>query len=251
MIQLNIVCVYNNKKKLNDLLIASLSKQKDCMYQLILVDNTNNQYDSACKALNYGCSQADGKYIMILHQDILFRNEYELKNIYDQCEKIKEFGVIGVAGRNEGLISHTLSSITDRIPEQECSKYKVTNLTECQTVDECLFIIKNNDFKQQHFDENNKSWHLYAVEYSIAMKLKGKSNYVIDSSIYHVSNALSLDDSYFKELLRFSRSIKYYNKIDKIYTTCGIWEFRNFSGKLKIIEILIKQLIKKYMRKIQ
>lgn len=250
MIQLSILCVYNNKKKLNHFLISSLSKQLECTYQLILVDNTNNQYDSACKALNFGCSQADGKYIMILHQDIWFKNKYELKNIYEQCEKVKQFGVIGVAGRNKGSSSHTLSSITDRIPEQECSKYKVTNLIECQTVDECLFVINNNDFKKFPFDENNKSWHLYAVEYSISMILNGKQNYVINSSLYHVSNALSLNDSYFKELLRFSRLIKQYKEIDKIYTTCGIWEFRTFSGKLGIIKILVKQLIKKYMRKI-
>ena len=66
---ISIVCVYNNERLLADFLLDSLSRQT-VHYELITIDNTENQFTSAVQALNCGGRKARGKYIMFVHQDI-------------------------------------------------------------------------------------------------------------------------------------------------------------------------------------
>ena len=67
---ISIVCVYNNKEILNKYLIKSLESQTED-YELILLDNTQNKFNSAAKALNNGGRKAKGDYIMFVHQDVV------------------------------------------------------------------------------------------------------------------------------------------------------------------------------------
>ena len=50
---ISIVCVYNNERLLADFLLDSLNRQT-VHYELITIDNTENQFASAAQALNCG-----------------------------------------------------------------------------------------------------------------------------------------------------------------------------------------------------
>ena len=73
---ISIVCVYNNERLFADFLLDSLNRQT-VHYELIAIDNTENQFTSAAQALNCGGRKALGNYIMSVHQDIrLCSNEW-------------------------------------------------------------------------------------------------------------------------------------------------------------------------------
>ena len=95
---MSIICVYNNEQILNDFLISSLEKQSED-YELILVDNRNQEFTSASSALNYGAKKATGDYLVFAHQDINFSNIDWIKNTRIQLEKIDNIGIVGVAGK--------------------------------------------------------------------------------------------------------------------------------------------------------
>ena len=68
---LSVICVYNNKQILESFLLESLKKQ-NINYELILINNVNNEFTSAAKALNYAATKATGDYLLFVHQDIFF-----------------------------------------------------------------------------------------------------------------------------------------------------------------------------------
>ena len=67
----SIICVYNNKKILDEMLLRSLSTQTK-EFELILLDNYQNKFKSATEALNFGGKLAKNDYLMFVHQDIDF-----------------------------------------------------------------------------------------------------------------------------------------------------------------------------------
>lgn len=80
---ISIVCVFNDKKVLNEYLHESL-KDQTAHYELILIDNTKNKFKSASKALNYGAKKANGNYLIFIHQDVFLCSRTWL----DEAEKI-------------------------------------------------------------------------------------------------------------------------------------------------------------------
>ena len=66
---ISIVTVYNDRQILDGNLLGSL-KDQTAKFQLIKLDNINNRFKSMAEALNRGRSEAKGKYIMFVHQDV-------------------------------------------------------------------------------------------------------------------------------------------------------------------------------------
>ena len=97
-IDLALICCYNNEKQLNELLLDSYNEQ-DVECEKIFIDNSNNKFSSAAKALNYGASNSKKNYYIFLHQDIKFLDSNSLKNIYEELKKCD--GILGVAGVKE------------------------------------------------------------------------------------------------------------------------------------------------------
>ena len=68
---ISIICVYNKTDIYENVLKKSLQLQS-LQAEIIAVDNTNQEYSSAAKALNYGASCASGKVFVFAHQDVSF-----------------------------------------------------------------------------------------------------------------------------------------------------------------------------------
>ena len=96
---LSLVCAYNNEDKLKSELLSSLKFQKNVKYELILVNTVKENIKSASEALNRGGKQAEGEYIVFLHQDIIFEDDNTLHEIEEYCNSY-QFGIAGVAGVN-------------------------------------------------------------------------------------------------------------------------------------------------------
>lgn len=218
---ISVICVFNDKEILNQCLKKSMVNQS-VEYEWILIDNKNSQFKSAAEALNYGATQAEGNYLMFVHQDVNLKSNKWLEDVEKTLDSLENLGVAGVAGMSE-TENNIISNIEHGTPPQPAGKIHVKDPVPVQTLDECLFIIPQPVFKEYKLDANLEGWHLYAVEYCLKVKKKGLNVYVIPNSVYHSSYeyGLSLPKTYYKILKTILK--KYQKDYNKIYTTCGIW----------------------------
>lgn len=216
---ISIICISNNEKILDDYLLSSLKKQTYKDYELIIMDNTNNQYKCAISAFNEGVKKAKGDTLLFVHHDVKFEDKNELENIAKQINNL-EYGIVGVAGASFTRNS-LIGNITNGPNKEKISNNIINEPTKVQTLDEVLFIIKRETLEKYPFDTSNDTWHLYAVEYSLNMHNNNKQVYVIPSNIYHASPGYSLNKSYFKYLPKVIK--KYKKNYKNINTTVGSW----------------------------
>jgi|Deesub1362A_J573_1020465.scaffolds.fasta_scaffold02663_2 GT2 family glycosyltransferase len=222
---ISIICVYNNKKILNEWLLRSLENQT-ARYELILIDNTDNKFKSATKALNYGGKKAKGKYIMFVHQDVRFSSNTWLKDAVNMLNSLPDVGIAGVAGKRDirGFIEsrRIISNIVHGIPPKFAGNIKIHNPEKVQTLDECLFVIPKRVFDMLQFDEENiDTWHLYAVDYALSVKKLGFNVYVLPLKIHHRSTGDPIPTDYFKSLRKLLK--KHKKNYQHVNTTCGNW----------------------------
>lgn len=214
-----ILSVYNNRQLLQDCLNASVDGQLAVAVELKYVDNSTNRFSNAKSAYESVLDNCEGKYIIFSHQDIRFMENHELRNIFNCLESIPDFGIVGVAGVNG---RDFLSNIYHGATPVKVTDNNITEPTICETVDECLFIIKNeakylNIFKELICD----SWHMYAVEFCLRCRQLSEKVYVIPANLYHVSPGTSYDESYYTQLKKIAK--KYKGSFDRINCTMGYW----------------------------
>ena len=230
--KISIICVYNKKTIFEDCLLKTLDNQNND-FELILVDNTENKFNCAADALNYGGNKATGELLLFIHQDVkLFENN--LNDIIEYCEKLENFGIAGIAGTdlNEGYVK---SCGIHNIPPKPMCDNQITKIERVQTLDEVLLIIPQDIFKSYKF--NNKlcnDWHLYGVEYCLNLIKNGYYAYVLPIKVYHVSNGESMSQRYFTTLKRIFNYYK--NDFDIIHTNC--WGSRNPKNQI-ILNLII------------
>lgn len=230
---MSIICVYNKKEILEKYLLKSLEKQ-DVDYELILIDNRNNKFNNAASALNYGSKQANGDYLVFVHQDINFNNKEWIKDTENMINKLSNPGIIGVAGKTHDSLVR--SNIKQGIKPVDVSPYKLDKPEKASTLDECLLIIPKNIFKKYNFNEQQcPDWHLYGVDYVYNIKEKGYEAYLIPSILEHRSKGASMSKAYYKTLPNLQKK---YMKKGLIRTCMGDW--------FTFIPVSIQRWIKKY-----
>lgn len=230
---ISVVCTYNDKETLDKYLLKSL-KTQTVKYELILINNTKNQFKSASEALNSGGNRANGKYIMFVHQDVDLMSNAWLEKSEEELDKLPNIGVAGVAGMAENA-NGIISNIIHGEPPEPAGGIQIKYPTMVQTVDECLFIIPKSVFNILKFDNNlNDRWHLYAVDYSLCSREMGYNIFVLPFSVYHSSKTVMeknkfmvlmnlgyLPKTYFPPLKRLLK--KHNGHFRKVHTTCGVW----------------------------
>jgi hypothetical protein len=220
MEDISIICIFNDEKIVDEFLIKSL-KLQNLPFQLILVNNQNGIYPSAANAFNVHLNQANGDYIMFLHQDISFDDPNFLKKTIDILKELTDLGVAGFAGCSKEK-KEIISNIYHGTPQRLAGTIHVDKPVKVQTVDECCFLIPKDLICYLKFDEETCfDWHLYAVEICLNAINRGYSNYVLPMSLYHKSDGVKVADVYFKILKRIL--VKYHKEIPEIYTTVGRW----------------------------
>jgi GT2 family glycosyltransferase len=217
---ISVICVYNNKKILENCLLKSI-KNQTTKVELILLDNRKGRFKSAAEALNYGGKQAKGKYLMFVHQDMILNSRLWIEKVERMLGKLPNFGVVGVAGKCKNA-KVAITNITHGIPKQAAGEIHIKKPEKVQTVDECLIIISKTVFNILQFDEKVCSdWHLYAVDYCLSVKKLGFDSYVIPIFAYHKSLGHSMSKKYFIILKKILK--KHKNCYKMIYTTVGNW----------------------------
>lgn len=241
----SIICIYNDKKKVEKYLLKTLQGQDFKEYELILIDNSNNQkYYSAMEAIEDAVNQAKESFIMIIHQDIIFESNDTLRTLSNYVNSISNLGVAGIAGAPyKNKSNTTLSCIKQGKNREYASNNRPNNITECQTVDECLFIIPRKILKEIKFTYYGNSWHLYAVDYCLNVLKHGYKVVVLPiNSIYHLSPGDSLDKSYYYVLKKIIKN--YRDDYELFHTTMGTWNKNAILLKVKFIVLRLKCFIR-------
>lgn len=219
----SIITVENNKEVFQTF-NKNLKKQKDIDYELIAIDNENNQYSSARDAYRQAILQSRGKYLLFLHPDIHFLDSFALRDIATEVYELNDFGVIGVAGCPTGKKSYIVTSIFQG-ENREAFGTRIKRPINVQTVDECFFIMKRDIYDKIPFS-TIKGWHFYAVEQCLRAIIIGQKNYVIPARIWHKSAGASEDSNYIKTGKIIIN--KYGQYFDSINTTITKWYIHGY-----------------------
>lgn len=214
-LKFSIICATNNTAILNSMLIPSLRSQTFRNFETLIVDTSKEVFASAAAALNYGASQATGEYLIFLHHDIEFSEDFiERLSVY--CEQYS-FGIAGVAGAADGN-THKVYSTVWHGPDRQIAGIENTSVCNIWSLDECLFIIKRDTFHK--FEDYGNTWHFYAVEYSLRCHEADEPVLLFPLKLYHASTGFSLDGSYYDTLRKVG---KRHPNFDKIRTTMGMF----------------------------
>jgi hypothetical protein len=165
--------------------LSSLKKQ-DAEYELILIDNTKNNFESLPKALNYGGSKARGEYLMFVHQDVELIDSNWLKNAEKILTSVDNLGVAGVAGVD--FKGNPVGFIIDRgifwgLP--------LKTPKSVMTLDEQLIIVPRKVFSTMRFYEGFK-WHSWVADYCLCSQSVGLKTYVLPLPVSHNSSTLPI-----------------------------------------------------------
>jgi len=220
----SIICAYNNKNTLERYLLKSLEYQS-AKYELILFDNSAGTIKSSAKLMNELSSKAIGKYLMYVHQDIMFASDSFLKDIEQIVDKIPNLGIAGAAGKSEES-PDTLTNILHGNPPVSAGT-PIKAITRVQTLDSVLAIIPKAIYNRLQFDEKVVSgWYFFIVDYCLSVKYLGYDVYVIPMDFCHKSFPGYVGISYLLGLLKILLKHRQHRTV---YTTVGDWNLRRYA----------------------
>lgn len=218
-LDLELVCIYNDKTILKEFLLDSIEKQ-NCICKVTLCDGSDGKEKSAAAIYNKVIGKSSAKVIVCVHHDVSFEVEDILKRIYDYLSENPRC-IIGAAG-----------VISLEREKQECIVYgnvyeginkglvRLTHVDEPRKVlciDECLFAFNKEVFQTVQFDSDTcNGWHFYAADLCYAAKEYGIDTFVYPLDIWHRSTGKIGNDFY----VQLKRVQKKYRKRKRFITPC-------------------------------
>ena len=215
----SIICIYNNRQKLDNYLIKSLTKQT-APFELITIDNTAKNFQSAAPLLNEAAKNARYDYLMFVHQDVAFGSNDWLRFAQRDIRHLRRFGAAGVAGKSpKGLFA----SVFHGKPPHFVAEKRIKKPVPVQTLDGCLLIVPKEVFLKNGFDEKTcTGWHLYVADYCLDLSRRDLNVYVLPHDIYHESTGPADPMAYEQTKQNIIDKHKYHKQI--IYSTVGDWK---------------------------
>lgn len=209
-----VVCVYNKPDVLQHCLVRSIQADvaRAPETELIAVDNTTGQFPSAGAALNHGAMQARNDYIVFVHQDVYI---HSLPALEEAAAVLAdgEFGMLGAIGiRADG-------SLAGQIRDRVVISGGVTALPDdVDSLDEVLFMVPRGLLMVEPLSEAPAlSWHAYAVEYGLRVRLGGRRVGAAYMPATHNSLTVNLD----KLDVAHAAVAGMYPAMLPVRTTCG------------------------------
>ena len=165
-LNVSIIIVYTDLNKLKEAedWINKQSIQDSIEY--IALDNRENRFSSAAKALNYGAEISKGDILVFMHQDVYLWDVSAIETYRAYLQK-NEDAIVGVAGAlTDGRVVMDIWETKDKIERGTRANGQIY---EVEALDECLIAMTRKIWEKLRFDEvccNN--WHGYAVDICMA-----------------------------------------------------------------------------------
>ena len=261
----SVICVYNSKQILAEYLLKSL-QQQDAEYELIQIDNTQGQFDSAAKALNWGAKGAKGRYLMFVHQDVQLSSVSWLRDAEQMMNEIPDLGAAGAvgAGSDRAARRKVVGNVRYGFPAADIpGLLPIGKPEKVQTLDECLLIVPDSVFHRIQFDETVcDHWHLYGVDYCLSIADLGFNAYVLPLPTYHMSLGIYNSNicrlilgmglfapEYYRALGRMLN--KHKDRVARVYATTGKWETRRpllFQRLMATVDAAVDMIVDGWLR---
>ncbi len=215
----SIICVFNDQEKLDRLLIPNLKIQK-AEYELIAIDNRQNDFTCAASVLNAAAGKAKYDNLMFVHQDVALGSYTWLCDTLKDLAQLDEFGGAGAAGKNAGGL---VGNVTYGNPPRKLACPAIEAPVPVQTLDGCLLTVQREFFLKIGFDEITcPGWYLYVANYCLDAARLGRKVYVLPHAIYHESIGLGKRRFYQKTWKNIIA--RHRGNFDSIYLTVGDWK---------------------------
>lgn len=153
----SILCVYNSRAILDEMLLSSLGKQTMTGTELILLDNTKARYSSVAQAYNSALTSVSGDVILAVHQDVQFYDRNALQMLHDLLVRISPRTLVGVLGasleaRGLARTKRTIYAGEGYLEDFRRVDHTYTSIPHhVQTLDECFLAARRDSFPDQAF----------------------------------------------------------------------------------------------------
>lgn len=219
---ISVICACNNEKIYSEMLLPSILKQTEKDYEVIKLNAAELGLKGAANTLNYGVKKAKGDLLLFVHQDVELLSDTFFEEVIKYSRE-NDFSIAGVAGvikmgKKEKRVYSSVVMDVNRVQ----AGIKNTAVRNVESVDECLFIIKKDNFKGF---KDYGTWHFYAVEYSLRARASGGKAVIFPLEIYHFSPGWSFDASYWQTLKAVERD---FSKLKYIPTTVACFPNNKF-----------------------
>jgi hypothetical protein len=192
----------------------------DC--EFLFIDNTERNQTCAYQGLNALLNRAQGKYVILCHQDItVMTDKYALEGLIRELDELDpSWAVAGNAGSiclGEFAIHLVGLKDTDFL--------SVGKFPQCvQTLDENWIMIKSS--ARLGFSANLTGFHFYGADICLQANLRGNSCYAIKFLVQH-KGLCELDDEYHRCLRDIKRKYTIAFRNRTVQTTCTEFEINN------------------------
>lgn len=204
----------------------------DDICEYLIIDNSQANLMDAYQGINSFLQKAQGRYIIICHQDILLINgESNIQNLDERIAAMdkldQQWAVLGNAGCKDRLYDRLYIKIAypggqidvkglDTLPQEVCS------------IDENFMLVKNS--ANLALSGDTTGYHLYGLDLCLVANLLGFRAYVIDFLLIHKSKG-NVDASFYQITAKLKSKYVWFMRGRYINTT--ITRFYLSGSKLK------------------
>jgi glycosyltransferase involved in cell wall biosynthesis len=207
------IIICSRTQNISENLSENIKNTVGCDYELIVIDNSQNQY-SIFEAYNLGIDKSKGEYLCMIHDDIIIHTIGWGNSINSIFEENDQVGLIGIAG----------SQIKTKMPSGWCNcpdEFKKINIIqhlENKEIEKWDYGFKNGvlfevvaidgvfmamrKVKNILFNIKIKGFHNYDLNISFEYKIRGYKVLATNSIlIEHLSNG-TMNQSWYETTLQ-------------------------------------------------
>ena len=218
--------------------------------EFLHIDNSEKTTFEAYEGLNLFLQKAQGKYIILCHQDILIHDSdyFSLTNCIEELDnKDPNWGLLGNAGglNLKWIGTHITEGATGIVRSEPNLPLKTI------TLDENFIVVKKS--ANLALSKNLSGFHFYGTDICLIAEFLGFNSYIINFNLTHKSNGKK--DASFYKIEKDIRK-KYHSAFRAKYVTTtfsrfyvsgnafGFWFFNT-----KIMLFLVRQYFKFFTTK--
>jgi hypothetical protein len=213
------IIICSRTQKISDNLSENIKKTIGCEYELIVIDNSQNQY-SIFEAYNLGIERSTNEYLCFIHDDILFLTIGWGGIINSIFRENNQIGLIGVAGakiktkfpsawwdcQKDQEVICIIQHYTDKEKERMMSGFDNDALVEVVAIDGVFMAMRKKE--NILFDTSMKGFHNYDLNISFEYKKRGFKIYVINQIILEHFSIGNINRDWVKSAYKLHKNYK-------------------------------------------